>query len=70
MQLLNAGFRSISDGDFNSSFEVLPGNTPRLPLVHEMQFLYDFIQKSLALKVTRTVLSFLLKKKYFSASFM
>ena len=49
--LLSEGFRAISDSDFHSSFEVLPGKSTRLPVLNDLQFLYDFVQKTVALKV-------------------
>ena len=48
---LNEHFSNISTDDFTTSFEVLPPNTPKLPEYHDLQFLYDIIQKTIALKV-------------------
>ena len=52
LAVVNDGFRAILDSnDANSSFEALPGNCWRLPDLDDLQFLYDFVQKTRSLKV-------------------
>ena len=51
LNILNDNFANISDEDFTTSFEVVPPNTPKLPQYHDLQFLYDIVQKTIALKV-------------------
>ena len=54
--LLNHGFSQISDsGDFCTSFDVLPTNRTQIPMYTDLQFLYDFVQKAVAIKVTKNV---------------
>ena len=57
--MLSENFADISEEDFTTSFEVLPANTPKLPQHHDLQFLYDFVQKTIALKVVWLTLLFL-----------
>ncbi len=56
LQLLNGSFSSIRGTDLTSSFEVLPGNSPCMPLCQDIQFLYDFMQKTPALKVLGVIM--------------
>ena len=52
LSMLTDGFREIRDEETgNEAFEVLPPSSQRLPEIISLQFLYDFIQKTKALKV-------------------
>ncbi len=52
LTILNDCFSTFCDDeDFTTSFEVPPPNSPRFPIFHDLQFLYDFVQKTVALKV-------------------
>ncbi len=51
LHILNEQFSNISEEDFTTSFEVLPANSPKLPKYQDLQFLYDFVQKTVGLKV-------------------
>ncbi|CAH1775432.1 unnamed protein product [Owenia fusiformis] len=49
--ILNKSFTKICDIDQHTSFEVLPQHNTNVPLYHDLQFLYDFMQKTPSLKL-------------------
>ena len=49
--ILNEGFTHIQDVDFQMSFEALPANGFSGPVMEQLHFLYDLIQKTPSLKV-------------------
>ncbi|KAI0210949.1 Serine/threonine-protein kinase 11-interacting protein [Lamellibrachia satsuma] len=55
LSMLSEGFKAIRDEETgNETFEVLPSNSHRLPEIISLQFLYDFIQKTKAFKLTHS----------------
>ena len=52
LHFLNQGFSVLVDDDFGASFEALPGSSTQVPICQDLQFLYDFIQKTPKLKVS------------------
>jgi hypothetical protein len=54
LRAVNRAFETIStDEDFETSFEATPASSSKIPHLHNVQMLYDFVQKLTRLKVSK-----------------